>query len=420
MKLLPRGLERSLLLAISTVPVVVLEGGRAVGKSTLCRSVIKDNHWPALIDLSDPAIVDAIVLDPLRFLRDLPTPAVIDEVQLLPELTVWVKRIVDERDGRTGQFVLTGSARLGRQQLGGSDPLAGRSVRLRMWSLTPSERAGRPKSLAAELFTDTFATGVTDVPVWDPADWLRGGMPGFPGTVVSGEASTWDRSMGAYVESVLPLGVASSRVDQSRLLRTFRYLAANPGQHLNGARAASELGMKVDTVQQYLLSLENSFLLFRAEAHRPSEHKVLTAHPRIFATDVGLASWASRTIDSKPNAALLGSLLENQIAHALAATTEWTPDRIVLRHWRDQRAQREVDMLLVHPDGRTVAVEVKASSVVGPADTEGLVAYASENADSFVRGIVAYSGHRTIDLSPQGMPNRSILAVPTAHLMGVA
>ena len=40
--------------------------------------------------------------------------------------------------------------------------------------------------------------------------------------------------------------------------------------------------------------LEACFLLFRVEAERPSEHKVVIAHPRLFATDVGFAAWAAR------------------------------------------------------------------------------------------------------------------------------
>jgi uncharacterized protein len=412
-----RGIATNLLAALSAVPVVVLEGGRAVGKSTLCRMLTAENGWPEFIDLSDPGVSEALRLDPVRFLRALPNPAIIDEAQVVPELTLWIKRVVDERNGQPGQFLLTGSARLGRHQLGGGDPLAGRSIRLRMWSLTPSERANMPRALAADLFNNEYDTGTTLCEEWHPADWLRGGLPGLPGVFTSGDTPTWDRAVSAYIESVIPLGVESSRVDQSRVLRAFRYFAANTGQHVNFARAATELSMKADTVQQYVTVLENSFLLYRTEAHRPTEHKVLTAHPRLFTTDVGLASWASRIIDRAPSASLLGSLLENQVSHALAATTDWSPERISLRHWRDQRAKREVDLLLVHPDGRTVPIEVKASTVVAPSDTEGLIAFASANPTSFFRGYVAYCGRRTVDLSPTNMAQGSILAVPIERLL---
>lgn len=62
--------------------------------------------------------MESIRLDPLRFLHDLPTPVTIDEAQLLPDLTLWIKRVIDDRAGMPGQFILTGSARLGRDHCG--------------------------------------------------------------------------------------------------------------------------------------------------------------------------------------------------------------------------------------------------------------------------------------------------------------
>jgi uncharacterized protein len=435
--LLPRGIAPALEHAISSFAVVVLEGGRAVGKSTLCRTVIDRNDWAELVDLSNPGVAEAIRLDPLRFLQDLPTPAFIDEAQLLPELPIWVKQVIDQRGGSPSQFVLTGSARLGRDQLGGSDPLAGRSVRLRMWSLTPSEQSGQPVAIATALFSDEFSQplgpgtrprsnpnvgthvkGQQAVPEWDVRSWVRGGLPGIPGVIRPANSDQWNQAISSYVESVIPLGAGSTRVDHSRLTRTFRYLAANPAQQLNVARMANELQYRADTVRSYIDALEAAFLLFRLEAHRPSEHKVLTAHPRLHVSDLGLAAWAGRLSTTEPHAAALGGLLENQVALALAASTAWTSQPIALRHWRDQRAKQEVDLLLVHDDGRCIPIEVKSSISVGPADTVGLQAFAAANREVFVRGIVAYCGTRTIDLTPVHLPSRSILAVPISELLG--
>lgn len=375
--------------------------------------------WSAPLDLTDPGLLAAIQLDPIRYLAALATPAIIDEAQLLPELAIWVKRIVDDRGGVAGQFILTGSARLGRHQLGGSDPLAGRSLRLRMWPLTQSERAGNLVPIAERLFSDAIPVFMSDVQS-APADWRRGGLPGMPGVLVPGDAGLWERALGAYVESVLPLGPTSSRVDLSRLMRAFRYLGSNPGQQLNIGRMANELQIKADTARSYLEALEACFLLFRAEAHRPAEHRVLTAHPRVYATDVGLATWAARMIDRPATPTEVGALLENDVAVTLASSCEWGPQHIVVRHWRDDRAKREVDLLLVHPDGRAVPIEIKSAEQVGPADTEGLLAFATANRPAFHRGYLIYQGQRVIDLSPPDMPDRSVVAVPVGYLQTMA
>jgi predicted AAA+ superfamily ATPase len=400
---------------MEAAPVVILEGGRAVGKSTTCRTVATESGWSAPLDLSDPGLIESIRLNPVRYLAELPIPTILDEAQLLPELPVWVKRVVDDRNGAVGQFILTGSARLGRHQLGGSDPLAGRSVRLRMWPMTPGERVGNLTPVAERLFDDDLPSLGSGRTVG--AEWQRGGLPGLPGVLSPGDSPAWERAVGAYVEAVLPLGLSSSRVDQGRLLRAFRYLAANPGQQLNLGRMANDLQIKADTARSYLETLEACFLLFRAEAHRPAEHRVLTAHPRVYAGDVGLATWAARMADRAPTPLETGALLENDVAVALSATCEWGSHHIVVRHWRDERAKREVDLLLVHPDGRMVPIEVKAADRVGPADTAGLLAFAAANEATFHRGYLLYRGTRVVDLSPTGMPDRSIVAVPTDRLL---
>ena len=111
-------------------------------------------------------------------------------------------------------------------------------------------------------------------------------------------------------------------------------------------------------------------------------------------------------------------LLENLVAVLLAATAEWSRNQIVLRHWRDDRAKREVDLLLMHPDGRAVAVEVKSSSSVGPDDTPGLLSFARAHPDNFAAGYVVYQGRRVVDLTPPDLPTGSVLALPLAMLVG--
>jgi uncharacterized protein len=410
-EVLARVIERTLEAAIHSSPVVVLEGGRAVGKSTLCDQLQHRNGWAPRIDLSKEDALAHLRLDPARFLKAMPTPCILDEAQLEPQLPLWIKAIVDERR-EPAQFLLTGSARLGRQQLGGSDPLVGRAVRLTMWSMTRGELDRRPSDFIDRAFGGGWEPGTIATPSGrDP--WL-GGLPGMSGVLSEASSSQWEREIATYVEGVLPLGADNSRVDLGRLLRTFRYLAANSGQLLNFSRAANELGMQANTVRAHLEILEAGFLLFRAEAERPSEHRVVVAHPRVFSTDVGLATWAARAWAKPMSAALLGSLSETLVAHDLSALANAHRDRIVVRHWRDERNRSEVDLLLVHPDGRHVAIEVKASTSAGPADTRGLRAFAETFPDSCTRAILVYEGTSVKDLSPAKGP--SILAVPRALL----
>ncbi len=412
--IVPRFVQAAVERSMATSPVVVLEGGRAVGKSTLCDILIEEHGWQDRVDLSDADTLALLRLDPQRFLAGQDLPCVLDEAQLEPKLTIWLKHVVDQH-GEPGQFLLTGSARLGRNQLGGSDPLVGRAVRHRMWSLTHSEIRGDRTDFIDRAFSDGWEVGSVQGPTVHISEMLRGGLPGVVGVLglkgEDGDLTQWEREIAAYVEGVIPLGAAGTRADLGRLLRTFRYLAANSGQLLNVTRAAGDLGIQANTVRNHLELLEAGFLVERIEAERPSEHRVLSAHPRVIACDTGLAVWAARAWSGQLSAALTGSLFETQVAHDLAALADANQNRIVLRHWRDNRRRVEIDLLLVHPDGRYVPVEVKAASSVNPQDAKGLMAFADRIDSRCHRAVLIYSGDRVVDLAPRDY-HTAITAVP--------
>ena len=125
-----------------------------------------------------------------------------------------------------------------------------------------------------------------------------------------------------------------------------------------------------------------------------------------------------RLEDSVPNPLQRGSLFENRVALNVISTVDWSEERIAVRHWRNQKKKQEVDLLLVHPNGKTVPIEVKSSRQVGPENTRGLVAYAAEYTPIFYAGYVVYGGTRVVDLTPPGLPPRSILAVPADVFLG--
>lgn len=415
---LRRGLEPLVGKLLDSAKVVIVEGGRGVGKTTLARHVARERGFSTTFDLSDPADRDALARDPHRILASSPTPILVDEAQLEPELTVAIKRVVDTSPA-TGQVLLTGSSRIGRGALGGGDPLAGRAVRVRLNSFTQAELAGEPRNVLDEWWRAEPATkvfpelGLTDL----HRRMMTGGLPAVAIDATPADSQNTDirrRVLSAYVEGVLTANLAGTRTNRSRLLHTFRYLAANPGQILNLSRAASELSMRVETVQGYLDLCTTSFLLDVAPAHRPSQHQALTAHPRVFAADSALAAWAADTSPERllRDPKLSGALLENFVASELGAQTEWMSQAPRTLHWRDTRASREVDLVFRRPDGDMLAIEVKSAASVSMDDARGLEAFAEAAGDRLVRSIIVYTGRTNQQLDDQ------IWAVPVSALFG--
>lgn len=417
---LRRGAEPLLHQLLDSAKVVIVEGGRGVGKTTLVRRVAAARDFQAYFDLSDPADRSLLEQDPHRVLAASATPILIDEAQLAPELTVAVKRLVDDGDN-VGQVLLTGSARIGRGALGGGDPLAGRAVRLRLNPFTQGELAGEPTNHVERWWQRDFESSVYPE-LGLRALFSRLTIGGIPAMAISAGDSAPDgedhrrRLFDTYVEGVLTMNVAGTRTDHAKLLQTFRYLAANPAQILNVSRAASELSMRVETVQGHIDVCEASFLLDVAPAHRPAQHKTVTAHPRLFASDVGLAAWAAETSVDRliKDAKLSGALLENLVAVELGSQANWMSSAPTRLHWRDTRAAKEVDLVLRKPNGELMGVEVKSSSAVTMADAKGLQVFAERAGDRLVCNVIVYTGRAVQQLDERTW------AVPVASLFGAS
>ena len=393
---------------MDATPVVVLEGPRASGKTAIGQMLVAESRIVTIADLGDPTLLAAARSAPTTFVDGLTTPAFIDEAQLVPELLLAVKRRVD-RDRQVGSFVLTGSSRLGRTQLGGSDPLAGRSARVRLWPMTQGELSGKPVDFVSNLFAASLPP--TQSTTLSRADLVarirRGGLPNLAGVLAPLSDSVRRQLMGEYVEGVVEHEIGR-RHDRAELIRLFRYLAATTGRLLNVSTIASELVANRETVSQRIASLESTFLLHPLLAHRTSEHRTVVAHPRMHSVDIGLAAWAARFDEQSP-VHEFGAMVETMVINELAAQASWSSDDIVVRHWRNTAKKREVDCVLVHPDGRTVSVEVKAAADVRDDDLAGLRLYRNE-VDRCHRGIVFYTGNLTLKL------DNDIWAVPISSL----
>src|SRR5580693_1641346 len=137
-KLLPRHAEASVGDALTDTRVVLVNGARQSGKSTLVGVVAKGRHaqWRNL----DNAITrQAAIADPVGFV-DSAELMVVDEIQRVPDLLLAIKEQVDA-DPRPGRYLLTGSARLLALR-GLPDTLAGRTETIELWPLAQGELDG--------------------------------------------------------------------------------------------------------------------------------------------------------------------------------------------------------------------------------------------------------------------------------------
>ena len=155
-----RHLTELLRQSLFDTPVVLVNGARQTGKSTLVQSPELAGAGRQYLTFDDPGVLAAAQRDPNGFVSGLSSPVTLDEVQHVPELFSAIKVAVD-RKREPGRFLLTGSANvLLLPKL--SESLAGRMEVLTLWPISQGERIGVHEGFLDALFSEK--------PVWPAAN----------------------------------------------------------------------------------------------------------------------------------------------------------------------------------------------------------------------------------------------------------
>jgi predicted AAA+ superfamily ATPase len=411
--MLDRHLTPALLEALADRPVVLLNGARQVGKSTLVQS-LAEGERAQYFTLDDATVLAAITRDPAGFLAGLGGPVILDEVQRAPELFLALKAAVD-RDRRPGRFLLTGSANifvLPRI----SESLAGRMEILTLLPLSQGEIEGTVEGWVDSLFAKAF-TPIHTEPLGrgDLFERLiRGGFPELVGERPESRRRAWFSS---YTTSILQRDVRdlTNIEDLAALPRLLSLLAARATTLLNYAELSRSSGLPASTLKRYFALLEATFLVQTLPAWSANLSKRLVKSPKLLLNDSGLIASSlglSRArLEEEPR--LAGPLLENFVLMEIQKQVSWSASRPTLFHYRTQTGQ-EIDLLLEDPAGRIVGIEVKLGGSVQEKDVRALHDLAGMLGDRFLRGVVLYTGDRAVPFSEK------ILALPIQALWRTA
>jgi hypothetical protein len=381
--------------ALADTPVVVLQGARQVGKSTLARMVAGERG--VFVTLDDEPVRRAVLADPAGFVAQYEGLLVIDEVQRAPEVLLAIKAEVDRRR-QPGMFLLTGSANLLRLR-SVQDSLAGRAETIELLGFSQGELAG-----VREQFLDQLWSG--EVPVsWTSKlgrpEYLQRACAGsYPEAHVRSERrrSAWFSS---YAQRIVERDAheisAGGRLGD--LPRLLRLVAARNATELNQADLASDAAFPARTLAPYLDLLETLYLVWRVPAWSTNLTSRVTGRAKLVVLDSGLAAHlahltpASMALTANPEPA--GPLLEGMVLAELRRQSGWSEGPVHLSHYRD-RAGPEVDVIIEHPDGRIAAVEVKATSSLGPKAFRPLQLLRDRLGDRFAQGVVLYTGGQAL------------------------
>jgi predicted AAA+ superfamily ATPase len=394
--LYPRRACHTVSAALADTRVVVLNGARQTGKSTLARLVMQDRPGAELRYLDEAAVRSAAEADPAGFVRH-DGLLVIDEVQRVPELMLAIKHEVDT-DPRPGRFLLTGSARLfGLQDI--PDLLPGRSETIELWPLSQGEIDRSTDTFMDRIFEHGADLSVPASELRRPEYIRRALRGGYPEAVRREDLGRRARFFESYISDLINRDVRQlSEIERPADMRRLLNLLAGEMATLTVPGAiANALRVPASTIKRYLDLLELLFVVRRIPAWSTNLTTRAVATPKLAFVDTGLAAHlAGVTLRRATHpTAPVGPLLENFVLAELARQLSWAEEPVRLYHYRD-RDRNEVDGILERASGEVVAVEVKAGETVRSEDFRGVRRLAQRLGDRLIAGIVLYAGGQAL------------------------
>jgi uncharacterized protein len=408
---LPRLVDQLLAELLADHPAVLIVGPRACGKTTTGR-----RHSLDRLRLDRPAEAAVVRADPDAALTDGPSPLLVDEWQLVPEVLGAVKRAVDE-DATPGRFILTGSSQADLTAAGW--PATGRLIRVPMYGLAEREiehRSSQPPVLD-RLVSEGPAGLVTPA---DPPD-VRGYVAralrgGFPEAALATSERATRRWLSSYVDQLVSRDV--SLVGAVRDPMRLRHYLQAVGASNAGTPALQTLldavGIERPTANAYDALLERVLITERVPAWSSNRLNRLIRLPKRYLVDPAFAG-PLLGVDARAvlrDGDLLGRLLDSLVMAQLrieCVVSELSPR---LFHVRDANGRHEVDILIEFGDGRVIGIEVKADSAPGPDAARHLRWLRDAIGSQFAFGLVLHTGPRPFRF------DESIAALPICTLWG--
>lgn len=367
-------------------PVVTITGPRQSGKTTLARMQFPEYTY---VNLEDPEIRLLAEGDAREFFQQYPAPVVIDEVQRVPKLLSYIQVIVD-REKKNGQFILTGSQQPNlRAEI--SQSLAGRTAILQLLPLSIRELA----DAGIKMDRDEYL--------------FKGFMPKLYDSNIEPELLYRNYFM-TYVERDARQLI--NLRNSTHFEQFIKLLAGRVGQLVNLSSLSNDVGVSVSTLSEWLSVLEAGHIIFRLPCYFQNFGKRLVKTPKLYFSEVGLASYllGIKDVTQVARDPLLGGLFENMVVLEALKARYNAGKEGELYFFRDSKGM-EIDLLL-NENRELMPMEIKAARSYNP-DFTGAIAKFRSLVPNSRPGAVIYSG----DLTPTIQETRFVNFADTADVI---
>jgi len=348
------------LLKLPTHHSFFLFGPRQVGKTTLIRDT-----FPAecclVYDLLIPEELRRLKMNPGRFRDEIIhrdpkyTHVFIDELQKIPEILDEVHYLLETLKPAPN-FILSGSSARKLKRVN-ANMLGGRAFSFSLYGLSYLELL---KSSQFSLYHSLELGSLPAIYLSSREDAIL--------------------SLRSYVNTYIKEEIQfEALVRNLDIFTEFLRLAANENANiLNYSKIAADLGVSSATVREYYQILEDTLLGFYLRPYSSRLRKKLAKHPKFYFFDTGVvrALQYKLSLELAPKTAEFGKVFEHFIIKEFIHLATYLKPDYQFSYYRTEN-NAEVDLIIETPEGKTFAIEIKASDNPRLSDLRGLRSFKS-------------------------------------------
>lgn len=393
-----RTIETILKIALDTFPVVLLNGARQVGKSTLALENFKN-----YLTFDDGELRLYAKENPKGFLKNLELPICLDEIQKVPTLLEYLKIQIDT-NRNNGDFLLTGSSNV-LDHKDSKDTLVGRLCELRLHPLSSKEKNGKTdENIIEKLLNRDFKLVKKDYSNDVINHILNGGYP----EILELEGFSKELWFKSYISTYIERDardLADIR-DIDSFIKFVNILASRSGTILNKSSLSTDIGIKDITTENYLSIITRIYQASLLKPYFVNIGKQFVKSPKVFFNDTGVLCSLLRinTKDELLNSNYSGQIFETYIFCELQKHLSYLQKQAEIFHYRTND-KKEIDFI-IEIDNQILAIEIKQSSSVKKEDFKHIIDLQNRYEEKKCLGIVFYNGDIVIEFS------ENLIAIP--------
>ncbi|MCX7726574.1 MAG: ATP-binding protein, partial [Chitinispirillaceae bacterium] len=345
-KYIKREIERVLRKYVKNFPAVSIIGPRQTGKTTLLKKIYGSTY--NFISLDNLSIRNLAISDPKTFIETYKPPLIIDEVQYAPQLFPYMKIKIDENRVKKGQYLLTGSQNFLLMK-SVTETLAGRIGILSLLPLSFEEISSFVDNHSLPLTFEKFCTIGTYPQLWsENIKEIYGWYESYIQTYIERDIKTLYN-----IGNILSFATF------------FRILASRCGQILNMNSLATDVGVTIPTIKNWISILEASGTIYLLYPYYANIRTRLIKSPKVYFLDNGLVCHINN-IDTKEKlfkSPMLGYLFENFIISEVVKKLRNKGIRERIFFFRSSKGV-EIDLVIEKNINNFILIEIKAGKMI--------------------------------------------------------